>query len=136
MRVIVDSNIIMSALIRDKKTREILTSPLIEFYTIDFTISEIRKHKELILEKSGLSEEELEVMLALIMENVLVVGRNEIKSKLKEAINLMKEIGIKDSPILACALAIPNDGLWTQDKHFQKQNKVKIILTPTLLKII
>ena len=136
MRVIVDSNIIISALIRDKKTREIITSPLTEFYTIDFTITEIRKHKELILEKSGLIEEEFEVMLALIMENVLVVGRNEIKSKLKEAINLMKEIDIKDAPILACALAIPNDGLWTQDKHFQKQNKVKIILTETLLKII
>lgn len=40
MRIIVDSNIILSALIKDGNTRAILTNPLHEYFTIEFAIKE------------------------------------------------------------------------------------------------
>ena len=44
----------------------------------------------------------------------------------------MKDIDIKDSPILACALSIPNEGIWTEDKDFEKQTKIPIWKTKVL----
>lgn len=48
----------------------------------------------------------------------------------------MKKIDLNDAPILSCALEIQNDGLWKEDKHFEKQNQVKIWKTKDLIKII
>ena len=49
---------------------------------------------------------------------------------------IMKDIDVKDAPFLAAALAIPNDGIWSHDKHFEKQNKVKVWISKELLKYI
>jgi len=43
-----------------------------------------------------------------------------------EALKIMENIDINDAPILACALAIRNQGIWTEDKHFEKQGKVRM----------
>jgi predicted nucleic acid-binding protein len=48
----------------------------------------------------------------------------------------MENIDLNDSPILACALAIDNQGIWTEDKDFEKQNKIKIWKTADLKKYI
>ena len=44
----------------------------------------------------------------------------------------MRDIDEKDAPIIACALAISNEGIWTEDKHFEKQNRIKIWKTKEL----
>ena len=49
---------------------------------------------------------------------------------------IMKDIDIDDAPILACALAIKNIGIWSEDKHFEKQNKIKVWKTKDILKLI
>jgi predicted nucleic acid-binding protein len=136
MRIILDSNIILSALIKSGKTRTILTTPTNEFYTIEFAIQEIRKYKTLVLKKSGLTKEEFEIMLSLIMDNIQIIEKQLIKSKINEAKKLMEKIDPKDVPILACALAIPNDGLWSNDKHLKKQPKAKVYNTKEIIDVI
>ena len=78
-----------------------------------------------------LSSEEL--LFLLIFQNIKIISDEKVKSKMKEAMEIMKNIDIDDSPILACALAIQNDGIWTEDKHFDKQNKVKVWKTKYLI---
>jgi predicted nucleic acid-binding protein len=136
MRIIVDTNIILSALIKQGKTRTILTSPLTEFYTIEFAIQEIRKYKTLVLEKSGLMDEEFELMLSLILGNVKIIPVEQIQLKINEAKEIMCNIDPKDAPILACALSMPNDGLWTEDKHLKKQGKAKVYNTQEMIELI
>lgn len=51
---------------------------------------------------------------------------------MNEAMSVMKDIDIKDSPIPACALSIPNEGIWTVDKGFEKQTKIPIWKTKQL----
>lgn len=60
------------------------------------------------------------------MEQITIVSDNHIKKHMDKAIVIMKEIDINDSPILACALSLPNEGIWTEDKDFDKQNKITI----------
>lgn len=136
MKLIVDSNRILSALLKGGSSRKIISSQNIEFYTIDYVLGEVRKYMNYISQKSGLSETEIETLLTFFLENVSIISDEKIKSKMHEAKEIMEDIDIRDSPILACALAIPNDGIWTEDKHLKKQNKIKIWSSADLLNYI
>ena len=136
MRLIVDTNRILSSLIKDGRDRKIISSENINFFTLGYVLEETDKHMNYIVKKSGLSEEDINTLLTLFMENISIVSDEKVKLKIKEAMNTMKDSDSKDAPILACALAIPNDGIWTQDKHFEKQNKVKVWHSKDLLKYI
>ena len=46
MRLVVDSNRIISALIKKGLTLKIISSKNIEFYTIDYIIEEVKKYGE------------------------------------------------------------------------------------------
>lgn len=49
MKVVIDSNRVIAALIKDSTTRLILNDENFEFVTPDFTITEVEEHKEEIL---------------------------------------------------------------------------------------
>jgi len=136
MRLIVDSNRIISALIKNGVSRKILSSKNIEFFTIDYVLSEINKYKGTIIKKSNMSKEEIDTLFSLVMENINIIQDKDVKNKMKEAKEIMKDSDEKDAPFLAAALAIPNDGIWSHDKHFEKQNKVKVWISKDLLKYI
>lgn len=136
MRLIIDTNRIISALLKKGWTREIITSNIFEFYTVDYVMDEIRKHKEYILKKAKFTENEFELLFNLVTENISVVPDKIVKDQMKKAIEIMMDIDVYDSPILACALAIPNEGIWTEDKDFDKQKDIKIWKTKDLKKFI
>jgi predicted nucleic acid-binding protein len=71
-----------------------------------------------------MNEKEFELLFGLVMEDIKIVPDKKIKAQMKKAIDVMKDIDINDSPILACAFAIPNEGIWSEDKDFYKQNIV------------
>jgi predicted nucleic acid-binding protein len=58
MKLVLDSNIIFSALIKKSKTRDIILSDLFELYAPEYIFNEIIKHKELLLKKSKLDRED------------------------------------------------------------------------------
>ena len=89
-----------------------------------------------IIQKSGMSRREVELVFRLFMQNIMIIPEEEIKTKMKEARRIMNDIDINDSPILACALAVTNDGIWSEDRHFERQNKIKLWKTKDLLKYI
>ncbi len=134
MRLIIDTNRIISALLKEGWTREIITSINFEFYTIDYAIEELSKHKNYILKKAKMNEGEFELLFNLVMENINIVPDKKVKSHMKKAVDIMKDIDLNDSPILACALSIPNEDIWTEDKHFDKQSNVRIWTTKDLKK--
>lgn len=136
MRIIVDSNRIISALIKNGSSRVIINSDLFEFYTPDYVIEEVLSYNQEIIKKSKLDARSVELLFLLFTEKINIVPYEEIKTKLSEAMQIMKDIDIYDSPILACALVVPNDGIWSEDKHFERQNNVKVWKTKELLKYL
>lgn len=111
MRLVVDSNRIISALIKEGVSRKILSSKNIEFFTVGYIKEEISKYKAVIIEKSAMSAEAIDALFSLVMENINVVPEEDVKLKMKEALNIMKGIDAKDAPFIAAALAMPNDGI-------------------------
>ena len=134
MRLIIDTNILVSALLKDSSTRKILLLPFFEFYLPEFALEEIEKHKSKICKRSGLTETEFTLTLNILLSSVSVVPYSRIQEFIEEATELIGDIDELDIPFIALALAIPNDGIWSEDKHLQKQKRIKIWKTEDLLK--
>ncbi|MBI4439342.1 hypothetical protein HY638_00035 [Candidatus Woesearchaeota archaeon] len=135
LRLIVNTNRIIAALIRDSLTRWIISHIDAELYSIRISSGEISKYKSLILKKSCLSEAEFEAILEKLMERIVILDDELIKAKMKEANEIMDKIDADDTPFIAAALAIKAD-IWSDDKHFQKQKKVKVWKTSDLMRVL
>ena len=126
MRVVVDSNIIFSALlVKNSKIRDILFNRKHRFYSPNYFFSEIFKHKEKILRYTHLDETEVYEYLNRILEKIQFI-RGEVISKENRltAFELCKEIDEKDSPFIALALEI-DAYVWTGDKKLKKGLEAK-----------
>jgi len=133
MRLVVDTNRIISALIKEGYSRAIICSLSHDFYTLEYVIKEVEKYMDYIVKKSKMTKREVDLLFILFMQNVSIVNDTIVKTELDKATDAMRDIDIWDAPILACALAIPNDGIWTEDKHFDKQNLAKVWHTKDLI---
>ncbi len=61
MKLIVDSSVLISALIRDSVTREILLLPFFEFLLPEYALEEIELRRSKIGKLSGLRYEEIDI---------------------------------------------------------------------------
>ena len=134
MILIVDTNIIFSGLVKESLTRKLLIDCPFTLYAPDTLINEIIKNEKLILEKSGLTKEEFDILFSLLTETIKVIKKESYINNIKEAEKIIGHIHKADIPFVALALTIPNDGVWSEDKHFLQQNKIKVFNTQDILK--
>ena len=111
MKLVIDSNIIFSAFIRDSNTRKLIFSQLLELITPDYTLDEIKKYEPLICEKGNLSSSEFQLLLVLLFEKITLIPKEEYENNLLVAEKLIKDID--DVAFLALALATKSDGIWS-----------------------
>jgi predicted nucleic acid-binding protein len=134
MKLIIDSNIVISALIRDSKTREIILDSNIEFFYPEIGLRNLGKHKQLIMKKAGISEYEYNQLYNILFERVVVIKDETFLGKLDQAKEIMGSIDMEDVPFIALALSIENDGIWSDDYHFQKQKDISVYTTEELVR--
>ena len=133
MKLIVDTNVLISAIIKDSATRKILLSPYFEFYVPEFTFIELERHFELLKKKAGLSESNLELIIRILTENIDIISESKFQTHVSIAFDEMKNIDEYDAPFLALALSFSNDGIWSDDKHLKKQKLVRVWTTRDML---
>jgi len=126
MRLVIDTSILISALLKDSVTREILFFSSIDFLLPEYAFEEIDKHKDNISARSGLSREEIEIVLSLIIENITIIPASKLKPYMGKAHKIIGSIDLFDVPFVALALSIDNDGIWSNDKHFKNLKGIKI----------
>jgi len=131
--IVLDANIFISALIKDSGTRRIIVSSDESFLFPEAIFEDIEEHRSEFLKKTGLSDGEFETLIHTLLKYVIVVPDEKTLPQKKLAFELMGEIDPDDVPILATALAYEGSAIWTSDKHFRKQSKVKILSTADLL---
>ncbi len=130
MKLVVDSNIIISALIKKGITRRIIFSPLIQFITPEYTFEEISKYEKLICKKAKLNHDGFRLLLNIIFENILIIPKEDYENKLNIAKTIIKDIN--DIPFIALYLALKVDGIWSDDKHFKTRKNLLIFRTKEL----
>ena len=133
MEIVVDTNCIISALIKNSKSRAIVCSPKLHLCAPEHMISEIENNKEEIIEKAGMSEYDFELLIAILLSNIEVVPMEKFYHFRERASSLAKHP--EDAEFLALAL-LRNIPLWSDDKDLKKQNDVKVLNTPELLELV
>ena len=136
MKLIIDAYVLISSLLKDSTTREILLNESLDFYLPEIVIIEVNKYLRYISEKSKLSEEEVKNLLNSLLENLHLVPIDEYEIKMDKGMEIMGEIDEKDSQFIALALAIENDGIWSNDKHLHKQEEIDVYKTADIIKLL
>lgn len=135
MIIVIDSNVLISALIRDSLTRRIIIGSGMNFVFPEISLNEIRKHEKLIREKSGLTENELDRLLVRILDYIVLVPIEVIKEHLSEAKSIMLDIDPKDVVFIAAALSFEDSIIWSDDKDFDEQDRIKVVKTKHFAKL-
>jgi len=136
MILILNTSILISSLIKDSVTRQILLLPSMKFYLPEYALEEIETHKMKISRLSRLSTDEIDILLNLLLENISIIPSQTIQPHLSEAEVMIGRIDPNDIPFLALALATENDGIWSNDRHFEAIKQIKIWKTSDLLKYL
>ncbi len=153
MNIVIDSNIIFSALIRDSATRKLILEYEGVFLFPSFIFEEIEAHKQELLEKSGMGQDDFELLLALLLKKVVIVPKEALASHRKEALEITAKLDPNDAVFFACALAHPESIIWSEDKitksskdldmrfllethKLKKQGRVRVLNTGEIAEIL
>ena len=135
MILVIDANIVIAALIRNSKVREILLSGKFKFLAPDFVKDETFKYLEYVRQKSGMEKKDLDLLVTLVFQEIQTIPKRDYESELKKAEDLMKE-DIKDTQYVACYLALKCDGIWTNDSDFNDKEGIKVFSTEYLVRLM
>ena len=130
--LVVDTNVLISALIRDSITRSILTNLKINFIFPEWGLEEVYFYKKMIMKKAGIDEKEFDILILRLLKYVRLIPTDIIFKFKLEADRIIGKIDPADKIFVATALAF-NCPIWSEDKHFKKQDKIKIITTKDLV---
>ena len=140
MLLVVDANVVFSALIREGSTLRLLEFnsifKIIELVAPEFLWDEIEEHKEEIIKKSKLSEEELEKVLGFIMSEIKAIPEEYFSEFLEETKDISPE---DDFPYVALALKLKSLGLeakiLSNDKELKEilEGRVEVLSTKEIL---
>lgn len=71
--------------------------------------------------------------MATLFKYVRLVPTEEIEKNWSEAKKIMEHIDKEDVIFIATALGIIDSVIWSDDKHFEKQGKVKVVKTEDMV---
>ena len=138
IRVVIDTNILMSALIKDNNfTVKLLKSEFLDLYYPEDGLSEIEYFRNYIISKREKTSQikSFKYALKFILESVHIIPPELYSNRIKDAYDIMKYIDEKDTPFLALALQLKCP-VWSNDKHFKKQRIAKVYTTEKISKLL
>jgi len=133
LKLVVDANIIFAALIKNSTTRSIILKNELSLYVPEFFFEELKYRQDLLLMKSGLSQESLNELInkLILTADIKTIQSREFKQYLNRAIKISPDK--KDIQYFALAIKL-KCSIWSNDKDLKKQNKIKIYSTEELIK--
>lgn len=128
MRIIVDTNIVFSALLNSSsKIGKILihSRKHFQFYSCEYLKAEILKHRKRILKLTKLTDTELTELENLVTHNITFIDERLLPQELLLKIEiLLKSIDPNDTPFVALTKHLEAK-LWTGDMQLYKGLKAK-----------
>ena len=129
MKIVVDVNIVLSALIRDSSTRKLIRELGQELYFPEPSLHKLRKYQDYVIGKAGLNATDYASLLAILFRHIKVIPTEEIKENWGEAKEIMEHIDQEDVVFIAAALSLDSPIIWSEDKDFERQTRVKVLKT-------
>ena len=135
IRLVVDTNILISALLKDDSiTARLLRSNACSYYYPWDGLTEINYYRDYIISKRNkhIQASSFEHALQFVLGSISVVPSEMYSYRMKEAFSIIKDRDPKDTPFLALALQLGSP-LWSNDKHFQDLPEVIAYSTGALI---
>jgi len=119
MRIIVDTNIVFSALLNsDSRIARILldSRDKFRFYSCKYLQKEIHRHTEKIQHYSGLNNNDVSELMALVLSRIFFLDEELLpQADIAQAKEWVKDIDFDDFAFVAIAINL-DAWLWTGDK--------------------
>ena len=132
-KMVVDTNAVAAALVREGTSRQILLLSGISFCAPDFLMEELKEHEDIFLAKSGLSVEDYESVMNVVLANIVQIQAGSYLAFKQKALELTHDHD--DWPFLALALSL-SCPIWSNDKGLRAQKEVKIFTTGELVGLL
>ena len=136
MNIIIDSNPLFSALIKDSATRRVILEYDGLFLFPSFIFIEMERHRYELLKKSGMAEKDLSKLLQLILKKVVIIPNEVLAPYKREAYEIVKGIDLDDILFVACALAYPDSIIWSDDRKLKRQSRVQVLNTQEIIRFL
>lgn len=124
MKLVVDSNAVISSLVRQSVSRRLLFHPNLELYAPEYLFEELEEHKNEIVSKASISEKEFRTLVNALKKIINVLPLEFYKKSFSEAEQLVEDPN--DLPFAASAIALSRFaecGIWSNDAHFLSKEK-------------
>ena len=136
MNIVIDSNILFSALIKDSLTRRLILQYSDYFLFPGYIFEEMEKYKAKLVNKSGMPLEDFDNLLQLILTKVVVIPSAALLIYRQRALELVAHIDKDDAIFIACALAYPGSILWSEDKRLKQQSAIPVLNTSEIKQLL
>ena len=133
MILVIDANILFSALIKDSLTAELIFNGDLKLYTCEFIIEEFFKYEEEIMKKTHRTREQFITIMHQLKDILTVIPKEEYSHLIAEAERFSPDP--KDIMYFALAMKL-NGSIWSNDKLLKKQDKVKVYLTSEIMQLV
>lgn len=131
MQLVVDANILFSALIKDSTTRNLISEPKLSLYTPKFFVEEFLEHLWELKEKTGADENLLKEKLNdFIIKNIKLISSKDIFEFVSEARTISPDKDDIAYFALALKLKCP---IWSNDFKLKNQSRIKIYSTKEII---
>jgi len=132
MKLVIDANVVISALIANSKTRELIVTLEPDLLTPAFVHDEIGNYEDLIVEKSGMSPDRVAQFIDLLFQYIDVVPASEFYPAIESADDAIGDTDPDDVLYLACAIAC-DAAIWSDDSDFDEQSMVETYSTSDVI---
>ena len=126
----------MAGLLRSSTSRKIILNDNFSFYAPDYIKTELTKHRGYLMKKAWLNESDFDTILHMLLDKVCLVPFEEFEPEYSRALHVMEPVDVNDTSFLAVGLALHLDGIWTEDRHFLRQDLMKVFHTSDLIQLI
>lgn len=133
MRLVIDANVLFSALIKDSFTARLIFEESLELYSASFVVDEFMKYEDLLLRKTHRTREEFITVLHQLHEIISVVREEGYSAFMERAIEISPDE--RDASYFALALRL-GCGIWSNDKKLQEQDVVDVYTTSELMDVL
>ena len=142
IRLVVDSNSLFTFFWKNSVFNELCNQNLLELYSPEYSLEEIKKYSSEIIRKAKITEKEFNSprnSLTAKINFIPLANYSLFFGKIKHLINKLPEAErldlMKDIDFLALSLKL-NIPLWSNDKLLKRQQAVEILTTEEIIKII
>lgn len=132
MRLVVDANVVLSALITDSTSRELIVTLEPDLVTPAVVHDEIDRHFDLVVEKSGLDPDRVRQFVDLLFSSIETVPVRDFQDHIDAAETGIGDTDPDDVLYLACALGV-DGAIWSDDGDFREQELVPVFTTDEIV---